>query len=86
MRASAADRVDLRLPALSLTGVSISFGPIMQNSFSWGSAGTVQDSAPVAPTPARRAPSATSRSISWSRSFALLVRSRCNRFLTVFEP
>jgi len=43
-----------------------------------------QDSAPVCPMSTRRAPSARSRSISCSRSCALLVRSRCTRFLTVF--
>jgi hypothetical protein len=64
--------------------VSVSFGRITQNSFPSGSASTVQDSAPVCPMSTRRAPSARSRSISWARSCAMLVRSRCMRFLTVF--
>src|SRR5580704_2352553 len=63
--------------------VSVSFGRTTQNSFPSGSARTVQDSVPVWPMSTRRAPSARRRSISWSRSAALLVRSRCTRFLTV---
>ena len=63
--------------------MSVSFGRTTQNSFPSGSARTVQDSAPVWPVSARRAPSVRRRSISWSRSAALVVRSRSTRFLTV---
>ena len=65
--------------------MSVSFGRTTQNSFPSGSARTVQDSAPVCPMSTRRAPSARRRSISWSRSAALLVRSRWTRFLVVLE-
>jgi hypothetical protein len=63
--------------------MSVSFGRTTHNSFPSGSARTVQDSAPAWPMSTRRAPSARRRSISWSRSAALLVKSRCARFLTV---
>src|SRR3984893_12117272 len=55
--------------------MSVSFGRTTQNSFPSGAARTVQDSAPVWPMSTRRAPSARRRSISSSRSAALLVRS-----------
>ena len=65
--------------------MSVSFEHTTQNSFPSGSASTVQDSAPVWPMSTWRAPSVRRRSISWSRSAALVVRSRCTRFLTVLD-
>jgi hypothetical protein len=64
--------------------MSVRLGRTTQNSLPSGSASTVQDSWPVCPMSTRRTPSEMSRSISRSRSSALLVRSMWTRFFTVF--